>query len=278
MQRFGLRDDQWDRIGVLPGREGHVGGNAADNRLFVEAIHRYRTGIPWRDLPARFGDWKIVHECFSRWAKSGVRTHFQPYGKRSRQRTQDDRWHHRARSSAQRRRAKNGPQAIGRSRGGLATKIHAPSTPWAIPSRRCSRQAKPRLACAEPLIENADPDALLADKAYDADSFIDTLTQRGELHGHPAQGQPQDPRACDFALYCERNLVERFFNQLKHFVPLPHVMTNSPEISRRSADGCRYDPAQLKTGRSRLEIFKFRRIIRSDDANPIRPWPDCPHA
>jgi len=74
MQRFGLRDDQWERIkDCLPGREGHVGGNAADNRLFVEAIlYRYRTGIPWRDLPARFGDWKIVHQRFSRWAKSGV--------------------------------------------------------------------------------------------------------------------------------------------------------------------------------------------------------------
>jgi transposase len=74
MQRFGLRDDQWERIKeFLPGREGHVGGNAADNRLFVEAIlYRYRTGIPWRDLPARFGDWKIVHQRFSRWAKSGV--------------------------------------------------------------------------------------------------------------------------------------------------------------------------------------------------------------
>src|ERR1039458_10476930 len=74
MQRFGLRDDQWERIkDFLPGREGHVGGNAADNRLFVEAVlYRYRTGIPWRDLPTRFGDWKIVHQRFSRWAKSGV--------------------------------------------------------------------------------------------------------------------------------------------------------------------------------------------------------------
>jgi transposase len=74
MQRFGLRDDQWERIkDFLPGREGHVGGNAPDNRLFVEAVlYRYRTGIPWRDLPARFGDWKIVHQRFSRWAKSGV--------------------------------------------------------------------------------------------------------------------------------------------------------------------------------------------------------------
>ena len=74
MQRFGLRDDQWERIkDLLPGREGHVGGNAADNRLFVDAVlYRYRTGVPWRDLPERFGDWNIVYQRFNRWAKSGV--------------------------------------------------------------------------------------------------------------------------------------------------------------------------------------------------------------
>ena len=74
MERFGLRDDQWNRIkDILPGREGYVGGTAADNRLFVEAIlYRFRTGIPWRDLPARFGYWKSTHQRFSRWAKSGV--------------------------------------------------------------------------------------------------------------------------------------------------------------------------------------------------------------
>src|ERR1044072_335119 len=73
MRRYALHDDQWDRIkDFLPGREGHVGGTAADNRLFVEAVlYRYRAGIPWRDLPERFGDWKIVHQRFSRWAKSG---------------------------------------------------------------------------------------------------------------------------------------------------------------------------------------------------------------
>ncbi len=52
MRRYGLRDDQWERIkDSVPGREGHVGGTAADNRLFVEAvIYRYRAGIPWRDM------------------------------------------------------------------------------------------------------------------------------------------------------------------------------------------------------------------------------------
>jgi transposase len=74
MRRYALRDDQWDRIkDLLPGREGHVGGTAANNRLFVEAVlYRYRAGIPWRDLPERFGDWKSTHQRFGRWSKSGV--------------------------------------------------------------------------------------------------------------------------------------------------------------------------------------------------------------
>ena len=46
---------------------------AQDNRRFVEAVlYRYRTGMPWRDLPERFGDGVKVHRRFSRWAKSGV--------------------------------------------------------------------------------------------------------------------------------------------------------------------------------------------------------------
>ena len=71
MRRYALRDDQWDRIkDVLPGREGHVGVTAKDNRLFVEAvIYRYRAGIPWRDLPERFGSWKSVYNRFRNWAE-----------------------------------------------------------------------------------------------------------------------------------------------------------------------------------------------------------------
>lgn len=74
MRRYALRDDQWDRIkGMLPGREGYVGATAKDNRLFIEAVlYRYRAGIPWRDLPERFGDFRIIHLRHSRWSQSGV--------------------------------------------------------------------------------------------------------------------------------------------------------------------------------------------------------------
>lgn len=73
-RRYALRDDQWERIeGMLPGRAGHVGVTARDNRLFVEAVlYRYRAGIAWRDLPERFGDFRVVHLRHSRWSRTGV--------------------------------------------------------------------------------------------------------------------------------------------------------------------------------------------------------------
>ena len=72
--RYAIRDDQWSRIEyLLPGRAGKPGAKARDNRLFVNAVlHRYRAGIPWRDLPEHFGDFRVVHLRHSRWSKSGV--------------------------------------------------------------------------------------------------------------------------------------------------------------------------------------------------------------
>jgi transposase len=74
IRRYGLRDDQWLRIEpLLPGRSDTVGVTAKDNRLFVEAVlYRYRAGIPWRDLPERFGDFRVVHTRHTRWSKTGV--------------------------------------------------------------------------------------------------------------------------------------------------------------------------------------------------------------
>jgi transposase len=74
VRRYGLREDQWEKIkDMLPGREETVGVTAKDNRLFVEAVvYRYRAGIPWRDLPARFGDFRVVHTRHTRWSRSGV--------------------------------------------------------------------------------------------------------------------------------------------------------------------------------------------------------------
>ena len=73
------------------------------------------------------------------------------------------------------------------------------------------------LSQAEPLIEDFAPEAFLADKAYDADRLILALEARGIKPVIPPKTNRLVQRQCDFVLYCERNLIERFFNTLKHF-------------------------------------------------------------
>ena len=73
------------------------------------------------------------------------------------------------------------------------------------------------LTCAESLIGAVDPGALIADKAFDADPFIGALDHRAIVPVIPSKSNRKTPRPCDFALYCERNLIERFFNKLKNF-------------------------------------------------------------
>lgn len=74
MNRDLLSDEQWERIApLLPGKEGDPGRTGRDNRLFVEAVlWLVRTGAPWRDLPAHFGNWFSVWKRFRRWAEKGV--------------------------------------------------------------------------------------------------------------------------------------------------------------------------------------------------------------
>ncbi|MGC2833935.1 MAG: IS5 family transposase [Methylocella sp.] len=221
MRRYALRDDQWDRIkDFLPGREGHVGGTAADNRLFVEAVlYRFRAGIPWRDLPERFGDWKIVHQRFGRWAKSGVfnRIFTLLASDHDNEYMMIDATIVRAHQHSAGAK-KNGEQAIGRSRGGLTTKIHALVDALGNPVALMLTPGQAHdLAGAEPLLDDIEPQALIGDKAYDADVLIETLARRHVTAVIPSKANRKILRPCDFALYCERNLVERFFNKLKHF-------------------------------------------------------------
>ena len=70
---------------------------------------------------------------------------------------------------------------------------------------------------AEALAAKVAPQALLADKGYDADRFVGSLTARAIKVVIPPKSNRSIKRDCDFALYRERNLVERFFNIIKHF-------------------------------------------------------------
>ena len=70
---------------------------------------------------------------------------------------------------------------------------------------------------AEILLALVEPEALLGDKGYDADSFIDRLVARAIKAVIPPKANRKVKRDCDFTLYRERNLVERFFCIIKQF-------------------------------------------------------------
>lgn len=219
---MGIRDDQWDRIkDMLPGRAGHVGVTARNNRLFVDAVlYRYRTGIPWRDLPEKYGDFRNVHRRFSRWAEKGI------WAKLLSVLTQEAdteyvmidstvvRAHQHSAGAVGR---DPNQQAIGRSRGGLS--IHALTDALGNPTRLLLTPGQAHdLVGSDVLLTHLSTGAVIADKAYDADDrVVQPLEQAGIEVVIPPRSQRRTPRKYDQELYKARHLIENFFSKLKHF-------------------------------------------------------------
>ncbi|MDV5147493.1 IS5 family transposase [Streptomyces sp. SBC-4] len=73
MGRGDLTNAEWVRLEPHLPSAGRRGGRWSDHRKVVNGIlFRVRTGIPWRDLPERFGSWKTVYERHRRWSADGT--------------------------------------------------------------------------------------------------------------------------------------------------------------------------------------------------------------
>ena len=220
MRRFELSDEEYQRIAdLLPGRPEDLGFTARDNKLFLDAVLWIaRTGAPWRDLPERFGPWNSVYQRFRRWAEKGTwervfaalqdpdlewllldatiaRAHQHAAGAKD--------------STAE-------AEALGRSRGGFSTKIHVVVDALGNPIRIILSPGQAAdISFAEELIDGLDAQTIIGDKGYDSDAFINTITASGAEACIPPRANRIDQRAYDQHVYKVRNLVERFFNQLK---------------------------------------------------------------
>jgi transposase len=67
--RFELADAEYARVEpLLPSMKPQRGGRWRDHRQVINGIlFRVRTGVPWRDVPARYGPWKTLYKRFARW-------------------------------------------------------------------------------------------------------------------------------------------------------------------------------------------------------------------
>lgn len=118
---------------------------------------------------------------------------------------------------SRRKRGQEG-QALGRSRGGFGTKIHALSDALGNPMRFIltgGEKSDFLQACS--LLENQKADAILADKGYDADYIVSEIVAMGAEVVIPSRSSRSTQREYDAALYKERNIIERMFSKMKQF-------------------------------------------------------------
>ena len=130
------------------------------------------------------------------------------------------RQHHRSGAPTRGRRPqKNGQQSLGRSRGGLSTKIHAAVDGLGNLARfRLTGGERHDITEAANLIDGMENvGAVVADKAFDAASLLDCIETMNATAVIPPKANRKVLRSYDKHVYKSRNLIERFFARLKQF-------------------------------------------------------------
>ncbi len=120
---------------------------------------------------------------------------------------------------------------MGRSRGGLTTKIHALVDASGLPIvlKLTEGQAHDGRSADDMLGSLVAGQILLADRAYDSDALRQTLAERGAWANVKPMPRRKNIPAFSAFLYRYRNLVERFFNKLKHFRAVATRYDKTPE-------------------------------------------------
>jgi transposase len=203
--RYELSDAQWQRIAhLLPGKPGDRGRTGKDNRLFINPVLWMIRGVvagPARAVRQMEERTQALHPLGQdRSVGEGVRfAHHRP-----RQPVPDARYNSGAGPPTGRRRKRGAKdQAVGRSRGGLTTKIH-------------TGQAHDCTTAAE-LLANRAPAGVIADKAYDTNDLRELIAAAKANAVIPSKSNRKVQISHDAIAYKLRNRIVRFFNKLKHF-------------------------------------------------------------
>ncbi|MBK3589544.1 IS5 family transposase, partial [Streptomyces sp. MBT57] len=246
---------EWELLAPLIPRAVRGRPRAEDRRIINGMVYKIRTGISWRDLPERYGSWQTVYTRFRRYAIDGVFTRALRQIQTRADAAGDIDWlvqidstivrAHQHAAATGRKGGSTGDEpddhALGRSRGGLTTKIHLAADGQGRPlalmltagQRHDSVMAQallerirvPRTGPGRP---RSTPDHVVADKAYSSRAFRVYLRRRGIIATIPEKDDQKKhrrnrgshggrPPGFDRKTYRRRNTVERCFNHLKGF-------------------------------------------------------------
>lgn len=219
MNRHALTDEEWKVVGGrIPERFGPACKRG--DRNFIDAVvWLARTGAPWRDLDPGFGPWKTIYNRFRDWALRGWwKDIFRGTPVCEQVGSILDGSVIRAHQDAAGGRGGAANNAIGRSRGGFSTKLHAVVTMSGQPIElRATPGQQHEATVAEELMDFIHGGACLADGGYDADRIVEEIRYRGLIAVVPPSKSRKRQRRYDRELYKLRYRVEVFFHNLKRY-------------------------------------------------------------
>jgi transposase len=268
LNRHDLTDEEWWRVLPMMPADARRGRRWSDHRMVINGImFGTRTGCPWRDLPGEYGNWKTAYNRHRRWSLDGMWEKIldrlragcdEAEGSRSGRSAPIPPWSGRtstpppampclrswsrgAPPNDKNPPGRPGGEALGRSRGGLSTKIHLAADRRCRPVTRILTPGQ-HGDCPQfiPLIQavriarrgqgrpRTRPGRVMADKAYSSAANRAYLRRRSiqavipvkedqKKHRRNRGSAGGRPPAFDAARYKERNTVERCFSKLKQF-------------------------------------------------------------
>ncbi|MFE6382399.1 IS5 family transposase [Streptomyces roseolus] len=248
MRRHELSDAEWEFVRPLLPESSRGRKRLDDRRVLNGIVWKFRTGTAWRDVPERYGPWATLHTRFRRWAMDGTFDRMLRAAQAKADAAGDIEWLVsvdstvvRAHQHAAGARKGGRDPALGRSRGGLTSKIHLACDGRGRPlafvvtggnTNDCTRFTAvmeairvPRTGPGRPRVR---PDHVLGDKCYSSKAIRTWLRRRGIPHTIPERADQARnrarrgsrggrPPAFDRETYKHRNVVERCFNRLKQW-------------------------------------------------------------
>ncbi|MGA5112597.1 IS5 family transposase [Streptomyces pseudogriseolus] len=249
MRRHELSDAEWAFVQPLLPRSERGRRRLDDRTVLNGIVWKFRTGTAWRDVPERYGSWATLHTRFRRWAKDGTFERMLRAAQARADAAGDIEWLVSVDSTIVRahqhgagaRKGGSASRGLGRSRGGLTSKIHlacdGAGRPLAFTvtggnTNDCTQFTAvmeairvPRPGPGRPRVR---PDHVIGDKGYSSKAIRTWLRRRNIRHTIPERSdqvrnrlrrgsQGGRPPAFDKQVYKRRNVVERCFNRLKQW-------------------------------------------------------------
>ena len=219
---FWLSDDQWQRIAPLLPTDVRGKERVDDRRVISGILHVLKSGCRWCDCPPEYGPHTTIYNRFVRWAHRGVWERlFRELAQRGRsgetQMIELDAYQGAPLGLGRKRGEQK--QAIGRSRGGRNTKIHAiADAKGRLLSILLSGGEAHDCPPAQRLIRRIKAARkLLGDKAYDSADLRQWLKDRGTKPVIPNRSNRKQPFSFDKKSYRQRHRIENAFGRLKDF-------------------------------------------------------------